>query len=483
MINSALLPRVMGYIDGRWTAARSGAVSAVIDPATGARLADVPVMGAAEAEQAVLAAGAAMRHVPPPPPELRRRQLRQIADLLLEHKQELGRIITLENGKPLVEAVVEVEYAAGFFEHFAAAIEHLRPRELEQRARGCVWTVHHRPAGVAGIITPWNFPLAMLAKKLSAALAAGCACVVKPAPATPLSAIALWHLFERMGLQPGRCNLVLGDAEVIGRVLCTHPAVRVISFTGSTAVGKLLAQQAGPHLKRLALELGGNAPFLVFADADVPAAVEGLIANKFRAGGQTCVCANRVYVHTNVHDRFVQQLAAKVAVLRVGHGLNDGVDIGPLINRAAWRKVDRHVRDAMARGAKRLVGEDSLAPASDYATFYAPTLLTGITSEMLVCREETFGPVVAVGTFDSEAQAIELANATEAGLAAYIYTDPRAAQRIVGQLHFGHVAVNSGTGPAPHAPFGGMKDSGYGREGGLEGLLEFTETQAVAAVQ
>jgi succinate-semialdehyde dehydrogenase/glutarate-semialdehyde dehydrogenase len=342
------------------------------------------------------------------------------------------------------------------------------------------WTVHHRPAGVVGLITPWNFPLAMIAKKLAPALASGCTAVVKPAANTPLTCVAVWHLLQRLELPPGRLNLVIGRPAPIGEVLCSHPAVRLISFTGSTEVGKLLIEKTAPYVKRLAMELGGNAPFIVMDDADINTAADALMANKFRCAGQTCVCANRVYVQRNVAGPFIEAIAGRVQRLRVGNGMDPDTDIGPLINRDGFEKVDQHVKDALRRGAKRVVGTDRPAPTHEWGAFYSPTVLTDTTADMLVSRDETFGPVVAIGLFDTEVQAVELANGTPYGLAAYMFTrDTARGQRMAAQLRFGHMGLNTGTGPAPEAPFGGMKESGFGREGGLEGLLEFCEAQTV----
>ena len=480
MIDSPLLTNVRGYINGRWVDARSGETFDVINPATGERLAAVPRMGEGEALAAIEAAEAALRASVPT--IQRANWLNAIHDRLLEHKQELARIITLEHGKPLKESIAEVEYAAGFFRFFAQQLGYLEPETLPEPIRNCRWVIHRRPAGVAGLITPWNFPLAMLAKKLAPAIAAGCGVVTKPAGLTPLSAIALAGLAEQVSVPAGRLNLVLGRSGPIGEALCRHPAVRVISFTGSTEVGKLLIHNTAPHVKRLALELGGNAPFIVFGDADIPAAAEALVANKFRAGGQTCVCTNRVYAHRNIVESFTEALAQRVRKLRVGDGMDPQTDIGPLINRAGFDKVAEHVRDALSCGARRIVGQDPPRPPHDWAAFYPPTVLAGVTADMLVCREETFGPVVAISTFDDQDGVIEAANNTSYGLAAYVFTrDAQRAARVIPRLSFGHVGLNTGTGPTPEAPFGGMKQSGFGREGGVEGLLEFCETQVVAS--
>ncbi|MGH7214519.1 MAG: NAD-dependent succinate-semialdehyde dehydrogenase [Tepidisphaeraceae bacterium] len=482
MICSSALPEIGGLVAGKWlTRARAGKTFPVINPATGETLADVPDMGADETRAAIDAAAEAMSR-PPASSEARAKWLARIADLLVETKNDLAGVITQEQGKPLKESAGEVDYAAGFFRFFSKQLHHLAPHALDQTIRDCRWTIHHRPAGVAALITPWNFPLAMLAKKLSAALGAGCAVVIKPADLTPLSAMALVHVCVRAGVPVGVVNLIVAkDPEPISQVFFDHPGVRVISFTGSTRVGKLLIEGAAAKVKRLCLELGGNAPFIVFDDADVAAAADGLIASKFRAAGQTCVCANRVYIHRAVERAFVEAVGERVKKLKVGNGMEDGVEIGPLINRAGFEKVSRHVRDAVERGAKLVVGDDRPRQARDYGNFYPPTVLTGVTAEMVVCQEETFGPVVAIGTFDDESRVIDAANATEYGLAAYVHTrDIARTQRILPRLKFGHVAVNSGTGPTPEAPFGGMKQSGFGREGGVEGLFDFCETQTTA---
>jgi succinate-semialdehyde dehydrogenase/glutarate-semialdehyde dehydrogenase len=478
MMDSPLLTTVSAHVGGRWTPVDQARTIAVHNPATGEILADIPDMDPAAARAAIDSSAASLEH--DVPVDVRRGWLTRIYELLIENKQEVARIITLEQGKPLKESVVEVEYAAGFFSFFAAQLAHLDPEELPEKIRGMRWTIHHRSAGVAGLITPWNFPLAMLAKKLAPALGAGCATVTKPAELTPLTSVALWHLLERVGLPPGRANLILGRPKPLGDALCTHPTVRIISFTGSTEVGKTLMANVAPHVKRLALELGGNAPYIVMEDADLPAAADALMANKFRCAGQTCVCANRVYVHRDVADAFTHEMAERISTLKVGNGLEADTDIGPLINRASFDKVERHVRDAVDRGAKRVIGGERPRPRNDWGCFYAPTLLSDTGGDMLLAREETFGPVVAIAPFTSVAEAIETANDTPYGLAAYLFTgDESRAERIVAKLRFGHVAVNSGTGPAPQAPFGGMKQSGFGREGGVEGMLEFCESQTV----
>jgi succinate-semialdehyde dehydrogenase/glutarate-semialdehyde dehydrogenase len=480
MLESKLLVNRAGYIDGQWAAAKSGNTFAVRDPATGEHLSDLPNMARDETAQAVEAAERSLRN--PPTIEQRQQWLADIGRLLIENKKEMARIVTREQGKPLKESEVEVEYSAGFFKYFSSHLHHLKAEELPERARNMRWTVHRRPAGVAALITPWNFPLAMLAKKLAPALGAGCGIVVKPPANTPLTSVALWQLMEQLGMPRGLVNLVVGRPKPIGDVLCSHPAVRIISFTGSTEIGKFLIEATAPYVKRLAMELGGNAPYIVMDDADINTAADALLANKFRCAGQTCVCANRVYVQRGIEKPFMAAVSERVAKLRVGNGSDPQTDIGPLINREAFDKVDRHVRDAIERGAKKLVGGDPKRPSDAWGAFFPPTVLTNASAQMELSREETFGPVIAAEIFDTEAEAIEKANGTPYGLAAYLFTgDTKRAEYIIRQLHFGHVGLNTGTGPTPEAPFGGMKESGFGREGGVEGLLEFTEVQTVVS--
>jgi len=480
MIQSVLLPNIKGLIDGQWIDADSGKTRKVANPADGSLLADVPWMEDAETVRAIETADSAWRSGWPS--ERRSRSLEALGTLLLEHKEELATIITREHGKTLRESIVEVEYSAAFFSFYATQVEKIQSHKLSDRIRDCDWQVHMRPAGVAGLITPWNFPLAMMAKKLAPALGAGCGIVIKPASLTPLSAIAFCTLAEKSGLPSGILNLVIGAAEPIGQTLCSHPAVRIISFTGSTEVGRKLAANAAPHIKRLTMELGGNAPFIIFDDANLDAAAEALMANKFRSSGQTCVCTNRVYVHRDIAQSFTEIISQRVTKLHVGNGIAPETDIGPLINRDGFNKVAAHVRDAIQRGATRLVGVDPPQPRDNWGHYYPPTVLARVKPEMLVCREETFGPILALSEFDKEDEVLALANSTEYGLAAYIFTENKdRASRLIPKLQFGHVGVNTGTGPTPEAPFGGMKQSGYGREGGLEGLLEFCEFQVVVS--
>lgn len=480
-VQSPLLPALSGYVAGRWLEANAASTIAVNNPATGERLADVAATTAEDVHRAIAAGEVAL--LSPPSLAQRKTWLLTIADVLEREAEELGRIITLEHGKPWREGKAEAQYAAGFFRFCAENVEVLAPRAVTGVARGGAWTVHHRPAGVVGLITPWNFPLGMIAKKLSAAIAAGCPSVVKPASKTPLTMIALFALLDReLSLPVGFVNLVLGSPAIIGSVLSEHPAVSILSFTGSTEVGKQLIEATKSRVKRLSLELGGNAPFLVFEDADLESAADQLVANKFRGGGQTCVCTNRVLVHQSVVTRFSALVRSRVERLKLGNGMDPSTDIGPLIDRAGWRKVHAHVTDALTKGATLVYGRTPEEPSGDARAFYPPTVLSDVRPDMACWREETFGPLVPISVFASDEQAIQQANDTEYGLASYVFTaDRERAERVIARLQFGHVGLNTGTGPTPEAPFGGMKESGYGREGGLEGMHEFTEVQVVTS--
>ncbi|HEX5514447.1 MAG TPA: aldehyde dehydrogenase family protein [Gammaproteobacteria bacterium] len=479
MITSPLLPQLKGYIGGRWTAGPDDHQVVVHNPATGEELARIPAMGAPETREAVAAASQALDQSIDL--ETRRDWLNRIVAALLRDKKEIGRILTLEHGKPWPEAEVEVEYAAGFFRYCADNLDVLKPRVIDERPRNMTWTVYCRPAGVAALITPWNFPIAMIAKKLAPALAAGCPTVIKPSSKTPLTMIALFALLEReLDLPAGMVNLVIGPADAIGNALCEHPDVQVVSFTGSTEVGRQLMARCASQVKKMALELGGNAPFLVFADADLDLAADQLMANKFRGAGQTCVCANRILVQREVLQPFGEKVTERVCRLKVGNGMEPDIDIGPLIDRNGFNKVRRHVEDALAKGAQLLAGELPAPASRDWGCFYPPSVLTGVQTDMVVQHEETFGPLVPLLHFADENEAVRLANATEFGLASYLFTaDDDRAQRVIRQLRFGHVGYNTGSGPTPEAPFGGMKQSGIGREGGIEGLFEFVEPQTV----
>jgi len=479
MIESPLLRNLQGYINGQWVSADSEETVAVHNPADGGLLANVANMGAAETHRAVDAAYLALRE----PASLDQRQawLEAIATALTDNREEIGRILTMEHGKPLKEGQAEVDYAAGFFSYCARHVHELAPRKLKEQPRNCSWTVYYKPAGVVGLITPWNFPIGMIAKKLSASLAADCPAVIKPSSKTPLTMIALFSLLhDVVKLPPGKVNLVTGSASAIGDALMDNETVRVVSFTGSTEVGKQLIEKAAPQVKKLTLELGGNAPFIVFDDADLDAAADNLMANKFRGGGQTCVCANRILVQDTVAGAFADKLKQRVEKLKLGDGMEDGTDIGPLIDRNGFEKVRRHMEDAIDKGAILVAGKLPAPLKANWGGFFPPSVLKNANAGMDCWKEETFGPLVPLVEFRTEGEAINMANQTQFGLASYFFTrDEDRAMRIINGLEFAHVGHNTGSGPAPEAPFGGMKQSGYGREGGMEGLFEFIEPQTV----
>jgi succinate-semialdehyde dehydrogenase/glutarate-semialdehyde dehydrogenase len=470
------LLRTQAFVGGAWVDSESAATFAVRDPASGEVLARVPRCGAAETRRAIEAAAAAQPAWRARTAEERGRILRRFHDLVLENEADLGTLITREQGKPLGEARGEVAYAAGFLEWFAEEARRVYGETIPGHRADARILVVREPIGVGAGITPWNFPAAMIARKIAPALAVGCAMVVKPAEATPLTALALAELAVRAGLPAGVLHVLTGDAgdaPEIGRELTASPVVRALSFTGSTEVGKLLMAQCAGTVKRVSLELGGNAPFLVFDDADLDAAVAGAMLSKFRNAGQTCVCANRILVQDGIHDRFVSALSERVRALKVGPGSEPGVEIGPLIDADGLAKVERHVRDAAARGARvRLGGR----PHALGGTFYEPTVLEGITPEMLLANEETFGPVAGVLRFRDEAEAIRIANDTPAGLAAYFYArDAARIWRVSEGLEYGMIGINTGMVSTPVAPFGGLKESGIGREGSRHGVEEWVE--------
>ena len=464
-------------IAGAWQDAADGARFDVRNPANDNLVGHVPRCNAADVERAVDAAFAAFAGWRTTPAKTRAQLLRRWFDLILQHRDDLAVIMVSEQGKPLAEARGEIDYAASFVEWFA---------EEARRVYGDVvpspWADRRmftlkQPVGVAALITPWNFPAAMLTRKAGAALAAGCTVVAKPASQTPFTALALAELAQRAGLPPGALNVVTGDAATIGGVLTSHPLVRKVSFTGSTAVGKQLLSQCVPTLKHVSLELGGNAPFIVFDDADLDAAVAGALASKYRNGGQTCVCANRVFVHVTVYDAFAAALAAMVSRLTVAQGFSPGAEIGPLISAPALEKVEAHIADALAHGATLLTGGARHAQGGQ---FFQPTVLANCTPGMQICRDETFGPVAPLIRFTSEAEVIRLANDTEFGLAAYVYTRDRGrAWRVAEALDYGMVGINAGVISTAEAAFGGVKQSGLGREGGRSGIDEYLETKYV----
>ncbi|RIL00876.1 MAG: succinate-semialdehyde dehydrogenase (NADP(+)) [Proteobacteria bacterium] len=470
--------KTQAYVGGRWIDADAGATYAVRDPATGEELARVPRLGPAETRRAVDAAAAAQPAWRARTAKERAAILRRFAELCGEHEADLALVVTREEGKPLAESKGEVAYAASFLDWFAEEARRVYGETIPAHRRDARLVVVKEPIGVGAAITPWNFPAAMITRKIAPALAAGCAVVVKPAEATPLTALALAELGARAGLPAGVLNVVTGDradAAAIGAELTSNAAVRCLSFTGSTAVGKLLLEQCAKTVKRTCLELGGNAPFLVFDDADVEAAVEGALLSKFRNAGQTCVCANRVLVQDGIHDRFVARLAERVAAMKVGPGTEAGVAIGPLIDEKGFAKVERHVGDARAHGAQVVTGA---RPHALGRSFYEPTVLTGVTPDMAMMHEETFGPVAGITRFRDEADAVRLANDTPFGLAAYLYArDAARIWRVSEALESGMVGINTGLISTAEVPFGGVKESGLGREGSHHGIEEWVEVK------
>ncbi|HEY0212421.1 MAG TPA: NAD-dependent succinate-semialdehyde dehydrogenase [Paenirhodobacter sp.] len=466
------LLREAALINGQWVAR---ADMGVTNPATGAIMGHMPDCTAAETETAIAAAADAMIAWRARTHADRAGLLMKWFDLMVEHEADLAAILTEEQGKPLAESVGEIRYGASFVKWFAEEARRIYGRTIPSPTADRRILTMKQPVGVCAIVTPWNFPNAMITRKVAPALAAGCTVVIKPSDFTPYSALALGVLAERAGIPAGVINILTGRPEVIGATLTASTTVRKLSFTGSTRVGALLMEQCAPTVKRLSLELGGNAPFIVFDDADLDLAVEGAMASKFRNGGQTCVCSNRLLVQAGVHDAFVAKLAARVAALRVGPGTDPDTDIGPMINEAAISKINRHVADALAKGAVRAT------PARDLAPQYAdPVVLTGATTAMQLASEETFGPVAPVFRFETEAEAVAIANDTPFGLAAYFYTRDIARGFRVGEaLEFGLIGLNSGGVSTEVAPFGGVKTSGLGREGGTEGLEEYLETKAL----
>ncbi len=472
--------RTLGLINGQWVSARSGRRFAVTNPATGETIAEVANMGADDTLAAVAAAHEALPAWRAVTSKERSARLKKWNDLILANADALAALMTAEQGKPLAEAKGEVLYGASFVEWFAEEAKRVYGDVIPSPIAGRRLLVFKEPIGVAAAITPWNFPLAMITRKCAPAIAAGCTVVVKPAEATPLTALALADLALQAGFPAGVFNVVVGDgpaAPEIGKVLCEDTRVRKVSFTGSTEVGRILLRQSADTVKKLSLELGGNAPFIVFDDADVDAAVEGAIASKYRNAGQTCVCANRIYVQDGIYDLFAQKLAEKVGQLRVGPGTQSGVQIGPLIEPAALEKVKTHVSNALAGGAKVLVGGKSHALGG---LFFEPTVMTEVKPSMLVSREETFGPVAPLFRFKTEEEVIGLANNTEFGLASYFFSrDIGRVFRVAEALESGMVAVNTGNFSNEVAPFGGVKQSGLGREGSKYGIEEYLEIKFV----
>ncbi|NNU47300.1 NAD-dependent succinate-semialdehyde dehydrogenase [Rhizobium sp. WYCCWR 11279] len=471
---SSPLLRDAGYIDGVWTSGDATRTFDVLNPATGELLASLPDMGAAETRAAIDAAHAAQPGWAARPAKERSAILRKWFDLMVANADELAAILTAEMGKPFPEARGEILYAAAYIEWYAEEAKRIYGETIPAPSDDKRMIVIKQPVGVVGTITPWNFPAAMITRKIAPALAVGCTVVSKPAEQTPLTAIALAVLAEQAGIPAGVFNVIVGvDGPAIGRELCGNEKVRKISFTGSTEVGRILMRQCADQIKKVSLELGGNAPFIVFDDADLDAAVEGAIASKYRNAGQTCVCANRLYVQSNVYDAFAAKLAAKVAEMSVGDGFKPGVVIGPLIDERGLAKVEDHVSDALAKGAKVLTGGKRIDGAG---TFFTPTVLTGVARGMKVAREETFGPVAPLFRFDTVEDVIQQANDTEFGLAAYFHAgDLKKVWRVAEALEYGMIGINTGLMSSETAPFGGIKQSGLGREGSRHGADDYLE--------
>lgn len=472
------LLRTRAFIGGEWRNADGGKTMAVTDPATGQVICTVPDMGAAETRTAIEAAAKAFERWHRTSTRERATLLRRWYELVIARKDQLAQIMTAENGKPLREAHAEIIYAANFLEWYAEEAKRIYGRIVPAQTTDRRVFVFKRPLGVTAAITPWNFPAAMVTREAAPALAAGCTIVLKPAEQTPLTALALAALAEEAGIPGGVVNVVTGDPVAIGQELTSHPLVRKLGFTGSNEVGKILMRQCAGTVKKVTLELGGNAPFIVFEDAHVPNAVANAMLAKFRNNGQTCVSVNRFLIHESLHDDFVAGLKAEVAKLKVGDGRDPETTQGPLIDKQGLRKVEDHVADAVAKGAKVVTGGQR-HPAGPL--FYAPTILAGVTTQMKLCHEETFGPVAPILTFSREEEAIDIANGTPFGLIAYFFTkDLTRAARVLERLDFGMVGVNSGILATDSSPMGGVKESGIGRVGGIEGIDEYLETQYAA---
>ncbi|MDG5977032.1 succinate-semialdehyde dehydrogenase [Hydrogenophaga taeniospiralis CCUG 15921] len=472
LLKDPTLLKTDALINGEWV--KGSSRFDVLDPATGQKLADVANLGPADAEKAIAAANAAWAGWKGKTAKERSIILRKWYDLLMANQDDLGRIMTAEQGKPLAEAKGEVTYGASFVEWFAEEAKRVNGETLPQFDNNRRLMVLKQPIGVCAAITPWNFPLAMITRKVAPALAAGCPVIIKPAELTPLTALAAAELAIRAGIPAGVLNMITADASnsiAVGKVICASDVVRHISFTGSTEVGRILMAQSAPTVKKMSLELGGNAPFIVFNDADIDSAVEGAFASKYRNAGQTCVCSNRLYVQEGVYDEFVAKFAAKVKTAKVGNGFEDGVNQGPLIEEAALEKVQRHVDDAKAKGGRVLVGGNRLS-----GQFFEPTVVADATADMLCAKEETFGPFAPVFKFKTEQEAVDAANNTEFGLASYFYSrDIGRIYRVAEALEYGMVGINVGILATEHVPFGGVKQSGLGREGSHHGMDDYVE--------
>ncbi|HCY14685.1 MAG TPA: succinate-semialdehyde dehydrogenase (NADP(+)) [Curvibacter sp.] len=474
LLKDPTLLKTDALINGQWVKGAAAKRFDVHDPSNGAKLADVANLGPADAEQAIKAANAAWPAWRAKTAKERSIILRKWFDLLMANQEDLGRIMTAEQGKPFPEAKGEVAYGASFVEWFAEEAKRVNGETLPQFDNNRRLMVIRQPIGVCAAITPWNFPLAMITRKVAPALAAGCPVIIKPAELTPLTALAAAELAIRAGIPAGVLNMITADGDnsiAVGKVFCASDVVHHISFTGSTEVGRILMAQSAPTVKKLSLELGGNAPFIVFDDADIDSAVEGAMASKYRNAGQTCVCANRIYVQDGVYDEFVQKFAAKVKAVKVGNGFEDGVSQGPLIEDAAVDKVVRHVADAVAKGGKILTGGKKMG-----GQFFEPTVIAEANASMLCATEETFGPFAPVFRFKTEQEAIDAANATIFGLASYFYSrDVGRIFRVSEALEYGMVGINVGILATEHVPFGGVKQSGLGREGSSHGMEDYVE--------
>ena len=472
LLKDPTLLKTDALINGEWV--KGSSRFDVLDPATGQKLADVANLGPADAEKAIAAANAAWAGWKGKTAKERSIILRKWYDLLMANQDDLGRIMTAEQGKPLAEAKGEVAYGASFVEWFAEEAKRVNGETLPQFDNNRRLMVLKQPIGVCAAITPWNFPLAMITRKVAPALAAGCPVIIKPAELTPLTALAAAELAIRAGIPAGVLNMITADDQnsiAVGKVICASDVVRHISFTGSTEVGRILMAQSAPTVKKMSLELGGNAPFIVFNDADIDSAVEGAFASKYRNAGQTCVCSNRLYVQEGVYDEFVEKFAAKVKTAKVGNGFEEGVNQGPLIEEAALVKVQRHVDDAVAKGGRVVAGGKRLA-----GQFFEPTVVADATADMLCAKEETFGPFAPVFKFSTEQEAIDAANNTEFGLASYFYSrDIGRIYRVAEALEYGMVGINVGILATEHVPFGGVKQSGLGREGSHHGMDDYVE--------
>lgn len=476
-LNDPTLFRQAALVGERWIEAKPGDGIEVTNPATGEEIGRIPNLGAAETREAIEAARLAQATWATKPAKERCAVLRRWFELMVDNKEDLGKILTLEQGKPLTEAIGEIVYGASFIEWFAEEARRVYGDLIPGHQQDKRILVMKQPIGVVAAITPWNFPNAMITRKAGPALAAGCALVLKPASQTPFSAIAIAVLAERAGLPKGLLSVVTGSAREIGAEMTSNPVVRKLTFTGSTEVGAKLYAQSAPTIKKLGLELGGNAPFIVFEDADLDAAVEGALIAKYRNNGQTCVCANRLYVQDAVYEAFAEKLAAAVAKLKTGNGFDDGVALGPLIDTAALEKVEQHIDDAVSKGARVVLGGKRHALGG---SFYEATILADVTKAMAVASEETFGPVAPLFRFIDEADVIRQANDTEFGLASYFYArDMSRVFRVAEALEYGMVGVNTGLISTAEAPFGGVKLSGLGREGSRYGIEEFTEIKYV----